>query len=170
MFTGLTLHLRHALLSTALLAGGVFCAASVSDEAHAQAQPVISVHVDEARVVWMKEPVSTLIVGNPAIADVNVQSSKVLVVTGKSFGATNLIVLDAKGSPILNRRLEVRANQADVVTLRKGPRQLTYNCSPVCQPALTLGDSTEQFEALMKQIEGKTQAASDSASGSTSAE
>ena len=168
MFTGLTLHLRHALLSAALLAGGVFGATSASDEAHAQAQPVITVHVDEARVVWMKEPVATLIVGNPAIADVHVQSSKVLIVTGKSFGATNLIVLDAKGSPILNRRLEVRANQADVVTLRKGPLQMTYNCSPVCQPALTLGDSVEQFEILMKQIAGKSKTASDGASGSTS--
>ena len=170
MFTGLTLHLRHALLSAALLAGGVFCAASISDEAHAQAQPVISVHVDEARVVWMKEPVATVIVGNPTIADVHVQSSKVLIVTGKSFGTTNLIVLDAKGSPILNRRLDVRANHADVVTLRKGPLQLTYNCSPVCLPALTLGDSSEQFEVLKKQIEGKTKAANEGASGSRGAQ
>lgn len=164
MFTGLTLHLRHALLSATLLAGSMVGAASAPDVAHAQAKPAIAVHVDEARVVWMNEPVATVIVGNPSIADVHVQSSKILIVTGKSFGSTNLIVLDAKGSPILNRPLEVRANQADVVTLRKGALRLTFNCSPVCQPALTLGDSAERFDALKKQIADKFRTANDGAS------
>ena len=56
-------------------------------------------------------------VGNPSIADVSVQSGKVLVVTGKSYGETNLIVMDADGKVVANRKLIVQDPRAGAVTL-----------------------------------------------------
>ena len=46
----------------------------------------------------LPEKVSTIVVGNPLIADVAVQSGGLVVVTGKGYGTTNLIVLDRAGA------------------------------------------------------------------------
>ena len=61
-------------------------------------------------------------VGNPSIADVSVQSGKLLVVTGKSFGETNLIVMDADGKVFVNRRLIVQEPRTGFVTVYRGRR------------------------------------------------
>ena len=63
-----------------------------------------------------------IVVGNPSIADVSVQSGKVLVVTGKSFGETNLIVMDADGKVVVNRQLIVQEPRTGFVTMYRGPR------------------------------------------------
>ena len=64
----------------------------------------IKVLVDEAKLVELSRPVHEVIIGNPAIADVTVQSKNVLVFTGKSAGHTNVILLDENNRQILNRK------------------------------------------------------------------
>ena len=56
----------------------------------------------------LPEKVSTIVVGNPLIADVAVQSGGLVVVTGKGYGATNLIVLDRAGTVLMERSVVVR--------------------------------------------------------------
>ena len=47
----------------------------------------------------MPDGAHTLIIGNPLVADVTMlKSNRLLVVTGKSFGTTNLILLDETGA------------------------------------------------------------------------
>ncbi|MGH6866829.1 MAG: pilus assembly protein N-terminal domain-containing protein [Methyloceanibacter sp.] len=53
--------------------------------------------IDQATPLRLERSAAEIMVGNPSIADVSVQSGKVLVVTGKSFVKTNLIVIDADG-------------------------------------------------------------------------
>src|SRR5882757_9835920 len=60
----------------------------------------ITVAVDRAKVMRMSRPADVVIVGNPSIADATVQDNQTLIITGKSFGSTNLIVLDAAGQSI----------------------------------------------------------------------
>jgi Flp pilus assembly secretin CpaC len=60
--------------------------------------PPVTVMIDHAKVVKLPEKTQTVIVGNPIIADVTVQRNGILVVTGKSYGVTNLIALDAGGA------------------------------------------------------------------------
>ena len=55
----------------------------------------------------LPEKVSTIVVGNPLIADVAVQSGGLVVVTGKGFGATNLIALDRAGAVLMERSIVV---------------------------------------------------------------
>src|ERR1019366_2351496 len=50
----------------------------------------ITVGVDRAQVLRVSRPADVFIVGNPAIADATVQDSQTLVITGKSFGSTNI--------------------------------------------------------------------------------
>src|SRR5690606_1547144 len=67
----------------------------------------ISVNVNMARVLRISAPAATVIVGNPGIADVTIQDPQTLILTGKSYGQTNLIVLDSRGEPVADTLVEV---------------------------------------------------------------
>jgi hypothetical protein len=81
-----------------------------------------------------------VIIGNPGVADVTIQDPQTLVLTGKSYGQTNLIVLDDRGSPIADTLIEVIQAQGDLVTIYLGNARTTMVCSPACQPTIMLGD------------------------------
>ena len=63
----------------------------------AAAADTLSITLDQATIMKLPEKVSTIVVGNPLIADVAVQSGGLVVVTGKGYGSTNLIALDRTG-------------------------------------------------------------------------
>ena len=115
----------------------------------------VDVVIDEARLIRLNSDAAQLIVGNPAIADVTAQSSRILVVTGKSYGATNLIVLDAAGQEILNARLGVSEGKTQQVTVYRGMARHSLHCAPDCQRTLTLGDDKTQFEQLAESVAKK---------------
>ena len=56
-------------------------------------------------------------VGNPLDRRRLGESGKLLVVTGKSFGETNLIVMDADGKVVGNRQLIVQEPRTGSVTM-----------------------------------------------------
>ena len=134
---------------------------------HANELSSLNVNVDQARLIRLEKHSSEVIIGNPSIADVSVQSSKVLVLTGKSAGLTNLIVLDGKGDEVLNKKIYVKADDVRQVTLSKGASRETYTCSPDCSPALMSGDNARYFEVLSKEINKKLSLAQSSAEGTT---
>ena len=103
--------------------------------AMAESAPV-SVKVNMARVLRINAPASTVIIGNPAIADVTIQDPQTLVLTGKAYGQTNLIVLDGKGSPIADTLVEVVQDLAGIVTVYMGDRRQSLSCEPTCQPTI----------------------------------
>lgn len=110
--------------------------------AMAEGEPV-SVKVNMARILRINAPASTVIVGNPAVADVTIQDPQTLILTGKSFGQTNLIVLDAEGNPIADTLVEVVLDQANLVTVYMGSKRTSMACAPECQPVIMLGDDAE---------------------------
>src|SRR6218665_2683569 len=101
------------LLSAGLLFG------SLVPVVAAESAPV-SVKVNMARILRIDTPASTVIIGNPGVADVTIQDPQTLVLTGKSYGQTNLIVLDSKGNPIADTMIVVTQELADVVTIYNG--------------------------------------------------
>ena len=100
----------------------------------------INVNVNMARILRINAPAATVIVGNPGIADVLIQDPQTLVLTGKSYGQTNLIVLDAGGEPIADTIIEVVQMQAGSLTVYQGQARTTLACAPVCQATVTMGD------------------------------
>ena len=76
-----------------------FIAAFGATKAHAQSAPkLLAVTLDQATVVKLPAGASTLIVGNPMIADVTMlKTGAAMVVTGKGYGQTNLIALNFAG-------------------------------------------------------------------------
>ncbi len=121
--------------------------------------------IDEATMLRLERPAAEIVVGNPSIADVAVQSGKVLVLTGKSFGQTNLIVLDAQGKVIINRRVVVQEPRGGYVTVYRGSNRQTLHCAPDCETPLVIGDGTEHFEAIAKEIKTKQSIGQSSAEG-----
>lgn len=115
----------------------------------------IEVEIDEASLVRLERPATEVIIGNPSIADVSVQSGRLLVVTGKSFGVTNLIVVDEKGKQILSKNVSVGIDNKRYVTVHKGRNRASYHCSPTCQTALIPGDAADHFEGMSKELRNK---------------
>lgn len=133
--------------------------------AQAQGAPSVPesvlVTVDQAKVVRLPEKAQTVIVGNPAIADVSVQKNGVMVVTGKSFGVTNLIALDSSGTLLAESLVRVRAATDSVLVVQRGLERESYSCTPQCQPAAQLGDVKHFFEEVGGQSKSRNALATD---------
>lgn len=130
--------------------------AHAAPEAPLAGEPVI-VTVDRAKVFRISRPASTVIIGNPAIADATVEDDVTLVLTGRSFGVTNLIILDREGVPIVDETIVVRGHETNTVRIYRRDNRETLACAPVCEPTLTIGDNRETFEFAQQQITARNQ-------------
>ena len=116
----------------------------------------IEVIVDRAKVMRISRPADIVIIGNPAIADATIQDSQTLIITGRSFGTTNLIVLDADGAAIADSTITVTPQNDQVVTVYRRASRQTFSCTPDCSPVLAVGDNTASFETVNTQIQAQT--------------
>lgn len=106
------------------------------------------VQYDQARLLPLEQPAANIIIGNPSIADVTLKSTKLLIVTGKSFGVTNLMVLNDEDKVIYSTRVMVKADDSKVVTLISGSAKYTYACVPTCEPVLKVGDEEKFYSGV----------------------
>ena len=122
-------------------------------QAKAADEDLLSVTLDQAKMVRIPAGTQTLIIGNPIIADVTMlKNIGMMVVTGKSFGQTNLIAVDANGNPIAESMIRVSGANDGTVTVFLGTDRQSYSCSPHCQPTLNLGDSTKFVNDVSSQV------------------
>lgn len=151
------LSLAHRLIA----AGALWLAAASLSPASAE-ETTVSVMVDRATVMRIAQPADVVIIGNPAIADATIQDSQTLVITGRSFGTTNLIVLDAAGKTVTEQMITVSPQDQNVVTVYRRASRQTLSCTPECSPTLAVGDNTSSFDTVSAQIQtqvGMTEAA-----------
>src|SRR4029078_3155061 len=111
------------------------------------------VQYDQSQLLRLPRPATEVIIGNPSIADVTLQDGNLLVVTGKTFGITNILALDpdhkiikdqhvtgdAEHNITQEQRVMLERDYRRVVTLHKGSTRLTYTCTPNCEPTLMFG-------------------------------
>lgn len=102
-------------------------------------------------------------IGNPIIADVTSRPGGLLVITGKAYGTTNLIVLDPSGAVLSERYIEVTGPREETVVLYRGVDRESYNCAPECQPRAVLGDSLMFFARTLGASSLRTKEALDQA-------
>ena len=119
------------------------------------AEAPLNIVLDQATIMRLPEKVSTIVVGNPLIADVAVQSGGLVVVTGKGYGATNLIVLDRAGAVLMERQVVVRGASDQTVSVYRGTERETYSCTPNCERRITLGDTPAFFAAASGQADAR---------------
>ena len=138
----------------AFLVGFTLSTVAVLPLAPASAQDLI-VKYDQSQLLRLPRPVAEIIIGNPTIADVTVQASNLLVITGKTFGITNIIALDAERNIIQDQRIMVIREDQKVVNVQKGAKRESYNCAPMCNPSLVVGDDQAYFESTARNFERK---------------
>ena len=112
---------------------------------------IITVNVDQAKLLRLPTRVATIVVGNPLIADVALQTGGVIVVTGKGYGATNFIAMDRSGEILVDRIIQVEGPTDQVVTVYRGVDRESYSCLPICQRRVTLGDGENFFKSTIDQ-------------------
>lgn len=99
------------------------------------AETGINVVMNEAKIVKLSRAADTVIVGNPEIADAAVQDASTIVLTGKGFGTTNFVVLDAQGNAIVDEMVVVSRSVANSMRIYRGTEIQTLSCTPNCENA-----------------------------------
>jgi len=95
--------------TTCAMAGDVPSKLVSNSEIRALVEPgdkAVELFPNEVKLVRFDKPFSTIIVGEPRIADATAQG-ELLVLTGKSPGRTTVIVLDSENRELMNKRVAV---------------------------------------------------------------
>ncbi|WP_163270632.1 pilus assembly protein N-terminal domain-containing protein [Chelativorans alearense] len=116
-----------AVFAAALLAGALALPGAAFAEAG------ISVVMNQAKVVKLARAADTIVIGNPEIADAAVQDARTIVLTGRGFGVTNLVIFDADGQPIVDEQIVVSRQAANSVRIYRRADVQTLSCTPYCE-------------------------------------
>lgn len=96
-------------------------------------EDLLRVYMDHARILKLDRPVSKVIVGNSEVADATVADSRTIVLTGRSSGTTNLVLLDADGNAIVDERIIVSIDEGNTVRVFKSTQRTVLSCTPNCE-------------------------------------
>ncbi|WP_296041105.1 pilus assembly protein N-terminal domain-containing protein [uncultured Agrobacterium sp.] len=96
-------------------------------------EDVLRVSMNQARVLKLDRAVSKVIVGNSKVADATVADATTIVLTGRSFGTTNLVLLDAQGNAIVDERVLVSIDEGNTVRVFRQTDRSVLSCTPACE-------------------------------------
>ena len=126
----------------------LFAAGALGLATPAAADAGIQVEMNQAKIVKLARPADTIVVGNPLIADASVQDASTIILTGKGFGVTNLVILDGDGNPIVDEQVTVMRQAASSVRVYRRADIQTLSCTPYCESSYK-SDSERASEAEM---------------------
>ncbi len=130
----------------------------------------VVVLIDHLRRLSFRDEVRTVLVGNPAIADVTMISATEAVISAKSVGTTNMVFLNASGNAISDFEVLVKEPDSQRVVLRRGPSEVRfYQCAPRCERTLTQNDSPQPHSDLLGKIRNENALSAEAAGNSSSA-
>ena len=114
-----------------------------------------TVKVDQTVAVKLASPANSVVVGNATVADVAVHDASTLLITGKAFGSTNVLVLDRHGKAIWQTDLAVAGGSDNALTIVRGAGTNTYSCTDKCRGTPSAGDDPAFFNQVMQTVTGK---------------
>ncbi|WP_140986520.1 pilus assembly protein N-terminal domain-containing protein [Asticcacaulis tiandongensis] len=82
--------------------------------------------------VSLSASAGSVIVGNPAIADVTVVDSRTIYIVGKDYGRSAVTVTDRSGRTIWDGDISVGTPVKGGVTVYKGLKATTVICANIC--------------------------------------
>lgn len=104
--------------------------------ASAQSAP-LRVEIDQAMRIPLRAAAGSVIVGNPMIADVTVVDSKTLFITGKGYGVTEIVAVDAIGRTVFQRQIVVSdGSGSGRVRVWRGGQATEMACGSSCSPSV----------------------------------
>jgi hypothetical protein len=119
----------------------------------------ITVKADQATLVALAGEPATVVIGNALYADITLKKG-MIVIHGRHFGTTNVIVLDKDNSKLASFELHVVRGGSHNLTIYKGGSAFSHVCAPVCEGALQVGDNAEHFGSVNSGITTKQQLSS----------
>ncbi|HHZ08784.1 MAG TPA: hypothetical protein GX405_08410 [Rhizobiales bacterium] len=135
-------HIASWASSVLAVAGALYATTAASGGAG------IEVLMNQAKIVKIARPADTIVIGNPMIADASVQDATTIVLTGKGFGVTNLVILDSDGSPIVDEQVVVSRHDPQSVRVYRRSEIQTLSCTPYCESSYK-SDAERTSEAEM---------------------
>lgn len=94
---------------------------------------ILRVFKDQSRILKLDRPALRVIVGSSEVADVAVADPQTVVVTGKNYGATNLVIIDSDGNTLLDERVLVSIDEGNTVRLYQSTGRTVLSCTPSCE-------------------------------------
>lgn len=119
--------------------------------APAAAQQSYSVPIDQASLLRLPEDASAIVVGNPSIADATLFNARTVFISGRAYGQTNLIALNARGQVIYANDVSVVQSDREHLQVFHNSIQRSFICNPVCRAVPLIGDDQEHFDAVTGQ-------------------
>jgi Flp pilus assembly secretin CpaC len=123
-------------IQTLVLACAVLGAGAAMAAAPAPGAPgAVSVALHESRRIMLPGVAATVTVGDPSVADVAVPDTHSLILIGRGFGVTELMVTDKAGRILLHDEVSVVSANDGRVTLYRGLAASEFACAGGrCQP------------------------------------
>lgn len=126
------------------------------------------VKTDQTQLISITGNPGTVVIGNPSIADVTIQGSKIFV-HGRAYGSTNLIILDENGNQLSALDITVQPGGENNLRVYKAGARFSYVCAPSCEATLQSGDASGFFGDISKMDARKSGAATGKSSGESEA-
>ena len=111
-----------------------FAAAASLAAAGAQAQTLVA-PLDQSITLTFPGAVRDIVVGNPAVADVNLLNARAAVLIGKAYGITTVQAFDADGRSIYARQVVVSSTDDNRVSYLRGGAETNFVCAARCERA-----------------------------------
>ena len=104
----------------------------------------IAVTMNQAKIVKLSRPADTIVMRVHA----SVQDASTVVLTGRGFGVTNLVILDETGAPIIDEQVTVSRSTAATLRIYRRASVQTLSCTPYCESSYKT-DAERQSEQDM---------------------
>ena len=131
---------KFALVSLATLA---LAGAAFAQEFH--------VETNKTKPLKLRGNASSVVVGNPRVADIAVHDQNLIFVTGRSSGTTNLLIFNADGKQIYSSDIIVTSDTSTRVAIVRAGDTNTFNCAPRCEAIAVVGDQSAFFDTVIEQ-------------------
>jgi len=119
----------------------ILAATLVAETAIAAAVGGLAVELNRSRRVVLPGTPANISVADPAIADVAIIDTHSVVVIGKAFGVTDIVVSDHSGRLLMDSRVAVVPPEEARVTIYRGVQGTEYSCIGRCGSEGAVGAS-----------------------------
>ncbi len=107
--------------------------ATLLSAGQALAATITTVDLNQSRRVMLHGAAANVFVADPAVADVTMIDSHSVIVLGKGYGVTQVLVTDHAGHTLLDSVVAVVGSDAGRVTVYRGEAAQDYHCSSRCE-------------------------------------
>ncbi len=114
-----------------LMLAAVLAAVSAAGVAAAAAGGIV-VDLNGSVRVPLAGTAANVVIANPTVVDVAMIDAHSVVVIGKAYGATEILVTDRTGHTLMDRRVAVVGAEQSRVTVFRGPTAVEFDCTTRC--------------------------------------